>query len=227
MSAATCAPVASIVFAITLSFNPGSSVATRPARSGRNGWSFSAGGPWRARASARSSRAPGTAKGMILTVATISRAATTAWLGSVPIVIASSTALMRSIFAVSTTSRPAVSALRLTRPVAARLRERRGETNGSARRSAQMSSGTSPGSSRATMTSATPAFRSAVIAASSSTDPLRIMRSARRWECALIAPLASARGTGPNLTRLASWREPRHGGRRQSRRGSRARSRGR
>ena len=46
-------------------------------------------------------------------------------------------------------------------------------------------------------------------------------------ECALIAPLASARGMGPNLTRLASWREPRRAGRRQSRRGSRARSRAR
>ena len=65
----------------------------------------------------------------------------------------SSIVFRRSIIAVSTRSRPGTSAARFTRPVAARVRASSGETSGWASRSAAMSSGTSPGSSRATITS--------------------------------------------------------------------------
>ena len=77
---------------------------------------------------------PGTAKGMIFTVATMSPASTARNGASVAAVIASSTAFTRAIAAASTTTRPALSAKRLTRPVNARSSDKFGPARRSARR---------------------------------------------------------------------------------------------
>ena len=76
-SPSTRAAVASTVPARMLGFSPGSVVITSPTRSGRNGCSRSSGAR-RGHALGLASTAPGTANGITLMVATISRAATLA-----------------------------------------------------------------------------------------------------------------------------------------------------
>ena len=78
VSAVTRCSVAAIVFSVTLSFRPGSSVTTRPTFRWWNGCSVSGEPVWRISASATASTLPGTENGMILTVATRSFGATTA-----------------------------------------------------------------------------------------------------------------------------------------------------
>ena len=82
-SPSTRSRVASTVPSSTFSFRPGSSVSTSPTLSGWKGCRASSGCSCRASAVATSSTAPGTAKGMTLMVATISRARTGTKLGKV------------------------------------------------------------------------------------------------------------------------------------------------
>ena len=78
MSWVTRCSVAAMVFSVTLSFRPGSSVTTRPTFRWWNGCSVSGEPAWRTSASATASTLPGTENGMIFTVATRSFGATTA-----------------------------------------------------------------------------------------------------------------------------------------------------
>ena len=155
--------------------------------------------PLFATASTTPSICPGTAKGMTLMVATISLVLTGVKFGSVASVRLSSTAFMRAMRLVSSTKSPAVSARILTRPVAARERASKGAASTRPSRSAASSSGTSPTSSRAAITSRWPPSRSAAMAPSSSTVPFFKTRPVRRMVCARIAPFASSSRVGPKI----------------------------
>ena len=203
ISASTRAAVASTAPSMTLSLIPGSSVSTSPTASLRKGCTVIAGRPLHS-ASITPSTAPGTAKGMILMVASISFAATTLRFGRVATVMLSSTWLMRSISPASAVNSPALSANRLTRPVEARERATRGLISRFAMRSAASSSGTSPASRRAAITSRRPASRSAAMAASSSTRPFFSTLPGRRSVWARTAPRASSSGVGPKIMRRVS-----------------------
>ena len=199
VSPATRAAVADAVPSRMPCFNPGSVVITKPTRNGRNGWSRS-GGRSCAAASARCSAASGTAKGITLMVATISRAAAGAESGKVPTVSPSSTALTRSSAARSTSSRPGTSASRLTRPVPGLDADSPAASTASARRRAASSSPTSSFSSWAAITPGSPSAARAATAPASRTDPFRRTHPERRRVWARMAPSASSSGTHPNFT---------------------------
>ena len=199
--AATRARVAAMVPSVTLSLRPGNSVRTSPTTNGRNGCSVNASSPVAAACSTSASSAPGTANGITLMVATMSRGATTLKSGRVATVSASLTRFTRSILPAFTRKSPATSACRFTRPVPARPAVRPGLWSTSATRAALSFSPTSPGSSRAAITSTRPARRNAAMASASSTTPFLTTRSPSRCVCATMAPIASSSPTAPNLMR--------------------------
>ena len=186
------------VFATTLSLRPGRTVETTATRNGRKGATVTPDASPRA-ASAASSVPSDVANGMILTVATMSPSSTARCSGKVATVIASSTALSRSIAAASMMASPAASANRLTRPVNGAAQRTCAPAKRFASRRAASFSPTSPPSRRAAMTRFTPACASMRRRSGVTRSPfLRAIPSVRTaW--ARITPSASSTDTGPNF----------------------------
>ena len=154
-----------------------------------------------------SSTVPGTANGIILMVATMSfgadhRVDRAAWRRSAP----RRCALSRSIVAGVDAQQPGGFGVQVDAPGARRAggehRAQRGAAPAARRRS---SSGTSPGSSLAAITSVRPAARRAAIAASSSTVPLRIIRSPAGAGCAPARRPAPRRAGMAPKDHAAAW----------------------
>ena len=198
-AAAMRSAVTATVLSSTDSLVPGRRVWISATSSGRYGATRTSGPPSRAIARQRSIAACGAANGMILMVATIWPDRTLENAGKVPSVTASSTRLSRSMRARSTTTTPACSACRFTRPVKGLSTRRFGPATASATSRAASSSSTSPGSSLAAITVLAPAARSAETSSADSRRPFFRARRSSLTECARIAPSALSRGIAPNF----------------------------
>ncbi len=200
------------VLSRTDSLRPDRRVWMRATPRARKGATRTSGPPWLASATARARSALGTANGMILTVATICFASTTAWGARVAMVMASSMVLIASTRARSMMARPRVAANRLARPVKALAVSAPAPHAALAMAAAASFSCASVSSRRATMTRAIPA---AAIEAVSSSDRRRpffkiVPRApsgpGRTRLCAKIAPTASPTGSSPNFIRARRCR---------------------
>ena len=185
------------VFSITFGDSPGSKVETTPTRLMVNGAIRSA--PFPATATAASRNFASTPNGISLTVAIISPSTTGLNAASVANVIASSTPLMRSTAARSTTSTPACAANRLARPVKARSTLTPSPATACAMLAAATSSETSPSSSRTTTISLTPALSSASTSPGPIVVPFFSTSDPWRRVCTVTPPIASAGLAGPNF----------------------------
>ena len=178
---------------------PGRLVCTRPTVRGLSAATRMSGVSARAASRQRSRTPPGTANGMILTVAAIWRGSIKPYGVSVATVTASSTRLTASRRARSRTSTPRVSAIRLTRPVNAALALKPSPMIAPASLAAALSSCTSPTSRRAAITCATPALPSAATSSTVSTRPFLKVFAPSLSEWARIAPSASPTGISPKI----------------------------
>ncbi len=178
-------------------FCPGSAVETRATFSGRN--AAIPIGAFAAASTAWFTAVSGAANGMIFTVATISPGATAANGASVATVIDSSIRLSASTCVRVEHDEAGFLRVQIDAPGEGRAdADVRRRASACAMRVAAISSGTSPASRRATVTSEMPASRSWAISAAVSIRPFLIKRPPARRLCTRIAPSVSPSGKVPN-----------------------------